>query len=84
MDFYSLVYPFTEKDCENFAYYFTDRNIRAPYIVTVAKWLDRLRREVDVWRSRWSDSNQVRPRLHLQRIPTASMTLVLVRFSSTP
>jgi ribosomal peptide maturation radical SAM protein 1 len=63
MDFYSLVYPFSESDFKNFAYYFTDRNISARYMVSMAEWIDRIRNGVDAWRARWDDSSRASPRL---------------------
>jgi len=46
-DFYALVYPFPERSLQNLAYYFIDRNFAASYITTTAKWIGRLRAQID-------------------------------------
>lgn len=63
MDFYSLIYPFSDTDFKSFAYYFADNNINAQYRVTMLGWLDRIRAQVDAWRSRWNGTSHVRPQL---------------------
>jgi ribosomal peptide maturation radical SAM protein 1 len=66
MDFYSLVYPFSEADLKNFAYYFSDRNLRASYFITMTDWLHKLRVVVNQWISRWKDPKQLPPRLYFK------------------
>lgn len=64
MDFYSLVYPFSDADLNNFAYYFNDRNPNAEYRVEMVKWLAPMRERVEAWHARWNHSGRVRPRLY--------------------
>jgi len=66
MDFYSFIYPFSEADLKNFAYYFSDRNLQAPYFITVTDWLDKLRVVVNQWVARWKDPKQLPPRLYFK------------------
>jgi ribosomal peptide maturation radical SAM protein 1 len=66
MDFYSLIYPFSEADLKNFAYYFSDRNLRASYFITLTDWLDKLRFVVNQWVARWKDPKQLPPRLYFK------------------
>jgi hypothetical protein len=66
MDFYSFIYPFSEADLKNFAYYFSDRNLQAPYFITVTDWLDKLRVVVNHWVAIWRDPKQLPPRLYFK------------------
>src|SRR5262245_9929420 len=56
MDFYSFIYPFDEVALQEFAYYFSDRNVTAEYFVTVAQWIGKLQAVVNRWQARWKDS----------------------------
>jgi hypothetical protein len=56
MDFYSFIYPFDEAALREFAYYFSDRNVRADYFVAVAQWIGKLRAVVNRWQAHWKDS----------------------------
>jgi len=53
LDFYPKVYPFPAASLANFAYYFADKNLAAPYFLAVARWIDRLRRAVADWAASW-------------------------------
>jgi magnesium-protoporphyrin IX monomethyl ester (oxidative) cyclase len=64
MDFYSLVYPFSDADLKNFAYYFNDRNANAEYRAEMVKWLAPMQERVDAWHARWNPSGQEPPRLY--------------------
>src|SRR5262249_2091455 len=67
MDFYFMVYPFSEADLNDFAYYFSDQNLQAEYFNTMAAWIHKLRVVVDQWKARWADPKQnVLPRLYFQ------------------
>ena len=56
LDFYSFVYPFNEADMKTFAYYFADKNIRAQYFMSMAKWIDKIRVIIAQWHARWDAS----------------------------
>jgi ribosomal peptide maturation radical SAM protein 1 len=71
MDFYSLIYSFSETDFRNFAYYFVDSNVNAQYRTTMLKWLDRMRAQVNEWQSRWSSSSHLRPQLRFAKNSTS-------------
>jgi ribosomal peptide maturation radical SAM protein 1 len=67
MDFYSFVYPFDESTMQDFAYYFTDRNLLAEYFISAVKWLGKLQAAVKQWHERWEDSNgSLPPRLEFK------------------
>jgi ribosomal peptide maturation radical SAM protein 1 len=66
LDFYSLIYPFEKEDLKQFAYYFADRNLRADYFITMAKWIGKVRAKVTQWQKRWSDPGQLAPRLRFK------------------
>jgi magnesium-protoporphyrin IX monomethyl ester (oxidative) cyclase len=70
LDFYSFVYPFNEQDRNEFAYYFSDRNIGAGYFIAMARWIGKLRAGVADWVARWDKSKAepsgLPPRLYFQ------------------
>ena len=67
MDFYFLIYPFSEADLKDFAYYFSDRNLQAEYFVTMTEWIHKLRGVVGQWKARWADPKQsLPPRLYFK------------------
>jgi ribosomal peptide maturation radical SAM protein 1 len=67
MDFYFMIYPFSEADLNDFAYYFSDQNLLAEYFNTMTAWIHKLRVVVDQWKARWADPKQSEPpRLYFQ------------------
>lgn len=62
-DFYRLIYPFSDETLAKTAYYFTDHNFKAPYIMTTAQWLGRMREKTDMWIERWAVAPSERPQL---------------------
>ena len=67
MDYYQLIYPFGEASLANLAYYFTDRNYRAPYLKSMSKWVSKIREKVDLWLAQWNvQSLELRPQLYLK------------------
>lgn len=54
-DFYSLVYPFSEQDLGQLAYFFVDQNFRARYLELTARWIGKLRERIDYWHNRWHE-----------------------------
>jgi ribosomal peptide maturation radical SAM protein 1 len=67
MDYYSFIYPFDEAALQEFAYYFSDRNVTADYFVAVAQWIGKLRAAVNSWQAHWTDSKQgLPPRLEFK------------------
>src|SRR5580704_4899295 len=57
LDFYSLVYPFSQESLSKMAYYFNDQNYGAEYMRNIAKWIHRLEGCVGRWTARWKESN---------------------------
>lgn len=53
MDHYSLIYPFTQADIENLAYFFKDKNYDAEYFTHLVRWITKVRQLVATWRDRW-------------------------------
>jgi ribosomal peptide maturation radical SAM protein 1 len=67
MDFYFLIYPFSEADLNDFAYYFSDQNLHAEYFKAMTEWIYKLRGVVDQWKARWVDPKQsLPPRLYFK------------------
>ncbi len=63
-DFYKLIYPFEEQQLDDLAYFFVDTNYSARHIELVAKWIDKLRQQMDHWHERWNQRDQgLKPRL---------------------
>jgi ribosomal peptide maturation radical SAM protein 1 len=52
-DFYSMIYPFPPEELEHLAYFFRDEDFRAPYLMSTARWLGKLRERVAQWHARW-------------------------------
>lgn len=65
MDFYSFIYPFSENDLAQLAYFFQDDNISS-YAVNAARWSGPLNTSVNEWRDEWKSAGPP-PRLELQR-----------------
>jgi magnesium-protoporphyrin IX monomethyl ester (oxidative) cyclase len=65
MDFYSFIYPFSEDDLAELAYFFQDENISS-YAVNAARWSGPLNTSVNQWRNEWKSAGP-QPRLELQR-----------------
>jgi ribosomal peptide maturation radical SAM protein 1 len=61
MDFYSLVYPFSEAELKEFAYYFSDQNLQAEYFKNMTEWIQKVRIAVSQWQARWRNSRQGPP-----------------------
>ena len=53
-DFYAMVYPFSDDVLANLAYHFVDQDYRAEYLVTMVRWLARIREQVEAWRRQWA------------------------------
>lgn len=67
LGYYKMVYPFDQADLHDFAYYFADENIDAPYFVMMAKWIAKLRVKTSDWLARWQNSGRgVAPRLFIR------------------
>ncbi len=65
-DFYGMIYPFEAEEIEALAYFFADRTRDAEYIAHTARWLRRLRRQVEYWKERWEGlDGGLKPRLYL-------------------
>jgi ribosomal peptide maturation radical SAM protein 1 len=65
LDFYEMVYPFGAAAIANIAYDFADRNLDAPYLEALGRWIDRLQEKLRYWQMRWQDDQPVPPRLFL-------------------
>lgn len=65
LEYYSLIYPFNSQDMKDFAYYFGDDNLEAPYFNVMAKWIDKIRARIEEWRAKWTmTANRDVPTLH--------------------
>jgi ribosomal peptide maturation radical SAM protein 1 len=63
-DYYTMIYPMSAADLEDFAYFFTDQNFTADYFVNMVRWLGKMQAAVREWQAVWKGSNGVRPRLY--------------------
>lgn len=68
LDYYKMVYPYSDEALFRMAYYFADQNYDAEYIQAVSRWIDKLRPLVDDWNERWrsSENSLSRPRLFVE------------------
>ncbi len=67
-DFYGMIYPFARADLDELAYFFVDERPDAPYAMSTARWLGRLREGVERWHTRWFQRDGgARPELALRR-----------------
>ncbi|WP_229477179.1 RiPP maturation radical SAM C-methyltransferase [Massilia rubra] len=53
LDFYTMLYPFTEEEMEEFAYFWADQEFTNGYLFNVARWQRKIEGVVDLWRRRW-------------------------------
>ncbi|MBZ9770995.1 RiPP maturation radical SAM C-methyltransferase [Mesorhizobium sp. CO1-1-8] len=53
LDFYSILYPFSEDELEEFAYFWADQNFTNGYLFNVARWQRKIEGVIDLWRRRW-------------------------------
>ena len=51
--FYELVYPFSQESLARLAYYFTNQNQQADYILMCHKWFGKISAQVEQWKSAW-------------------------------
>lgn len=65
LDFYKLIFPFSEESMCDFAYYFMDMNYDADYIRAYSKYVSQLNQLVDEWKSRWQKGEDHVPSLCL-------------------
>lgn len=67
LDFYRLIYPFTDEDLGQLAYYFTDVNTDAEYSTVMVEWIDRIKDKVAPWVASWRQPDRsTRPKLFLK------------------
>ncbi|MCP4349103.1 MAG: RiPP maturation radical SAM protein 1 [Desulfobacterales bacterium] len=66
-DCYSFIYPFDADSLNNFAYFFEDHNVHAPYRTNITKWMDRMREKTEYWIERWRNGHDsVFPQLYFK------------------
>lgn len=66
LDYYNLIYPFSEETIRDIAYYFSDHNFDSEYIKNTAKWIRKLESRIISWRSKWEGVNEgVFPKLFM-------------------
>lgn len=58
LDYYSLTYPFAEKDLEELAYFFKDANLSADYAQTTSRWIGPVREQIMPWLDGWRQPTQ--------------------------
>jgi ribosomal peptide maturation radical SAM protein 1 len=69
VDYYPLIYPFSSESLSNLAYYFTDRNFRAEYFLTMVRWIGKIRKKFEVWERLWSGRQQGgEPQLYFKQV----------------
>ncbi len=64
MDFYPLIYPFSDEQIARLAYFFSDRRL-SPYLRNAITCLKPVAQQVERWRALWADENR-RPELTLR------------------
>ncbi len=65
MDFYGMIYPFSQESQANLAYYFSDHNYRAEYLTTMLQWVGPIREQVEKWTSLWGgEGSTFQPKLY--------------------
>jgi ribosomal peptide maturation radical SAM protein 1 len=65
--FYEMIYPFSAADLADLAYYFSDEEYQAPYLVNTARWLAKMRACVAQWHVRWQRRDRrLQPELTLK------------------
>jgi len=66
LDYYNLIYPFSEETIRDIAYYFSDHNFDSEYIKNTAKWIRKLEQRIISWRAKWEGINEgIFPKLFL-------------------
>lgn len=74
LDFYEMTYPFDSAALANLAYYFSDINLRARYLLAMLKWLSKIRAKFDMWWERWHEPNGgPYPKLHFKKGEAATL-----------
>jgi ribosomal peptide maturation radical SAM protein 1 len=61
LDFYAMVYPFTTRELESFAYFFADHNFDNDYLKHLARWQRKIVGLVNDWIARWSGAGKEKP-----------------------
>jgi ribosomal peptide maturation radical SAM protein 1 len=71
LDYYGMVYPFPAEAIANIAYDFADHNLDAEYLLALAKCIDPVREQVELWQTRWQegDAGGLPPRLFFRELP---------------
>ncbi len=57
IDFYEFIFPFSESERMEFAYFFSDHNFQNGYMFNLARWQRHVETAVDYWISRWTQSD---------------------------
>jgi ribosomal peptide maturation radical SAM protein 1 len=66
LDFYSMIYPFSSEELNDFAYFFADRNYDNSYMLNLARWRKKVEVVVGYWNTRWAQADgKIRPELKL-------------------
>jgi ribosomal peptide maturation radical SAM protein 1 len=68
-DYYTMIYPLSQAELQDFAYYFTDQNFTADYFVSMVTWLGRMQAAVRDWEETWKAPGGDRPRLYFTGEP---------------
>jgi magnesium-protoporphyrin IX monomethyl ester (oxidative) cyclase len=66
LDFYAMVYPFSEEELNQFAYFFSDHNYENQYIANLARWRRKIEASVGYWIVRWNGADG-KPKAKLER-----------------
>lgn len=52
LDFYAMIYPFSEQELNDFAYFFSDHNYENQYMLNLARWRRKVEACVEYWITR--------------------------------
>ena len=80
MDFYSLIYPFSEQDIDGLAYFFQDISMTS-YLGNAIAWVSPLNEHVEKWRHSWNGNGE-RPRLDLESKQDGTLAIFDSRFGT--
>ncbi len=60
-----MSYPFPEEIVKEMVWHFEDRNVNALHFVQTARWLGKIREQIDAWQARWDGRRDDLPAPHL-------------------
>jgi hypothetical protein len=67
VDYYKFIYPYDPETLRNMAYYFTDRNTGAKYLISMVKWIGKIKEKFEPWNALWHKASPDRPALYFKQ-----------------